>query len=134
MSLCVDSRELGSSHVTITVSELVAFPPAVHFKTRRYHWGQTRYNLEHFVDITTQSNQGLRMSTRLPSLELIISTVRRCTVMHLRMETNGAELAPDFKETRNKIIHEMNHILNCGEDIKYEKWKKTTVLQSKITV
>ena len=34
MSLCVDSHELESSHETITFSELVAFPSAVHAKLK----------------------------------------------------------------------------------------------------
>ena len=46
MSLFVDSREFDSSHVTITFSELVAFPPAVNAKLKAQN-----YMMRHFYAI-----------------------------------------------------------------------------------
>ena len=48
MSLCVDSRALKSRHVTITFSELVAFPPAVHAKPKAKN---NKYMMRHFYAI-----------------------------------------------------------------------------------
>ena len=54
MSLCVNSRELESSLVTITFSELVVFPPAVHAKPKAKN-----YMMRHFHTIY-QHNEVLR--------------------------------------------------------------------------
>ena len=54
MSLWVDSRELESSHVTITFSELVAFPQAVHATPKAKN-----YMMGHFY-ATDQHNEVLK--------------------------------------------------------------------------
>ena len=52
MSLCVDSRELESSHVSITFSELVAFPPAVYAKPKAKN-----YIMKSYIYVIDQHNE-----------------------------------------------------------------------------
>ena len=60
-----------------------------------------------------------------PSPQYVHSAVRRVThdeEVHCNASRNGNESwrnqHPTYKETTNKISHEMNHLLNGGEDIK----------------